>query len=253
MIEANVITSRGQDMVCLTEYKNQETRGRNVIIYKHGFCGNKITPHRMMVNLGHRLIEKGYTIVRFDCVGSGDSEGDSSYMTIPGNVEDFKKLLQWVRDMLEPEKLMIIGYSLGAVETSLCCHEAPLKGILFWSPVSRPYDCIKHLLGERRFVEGLRGENVDFSGDRIGKEFFMRLHDPRFNPLEAIRGFKNPVFLIHGTGDIDVHPENSENYKGVLPEAELHLVEGAGHGYDSVKWQDELWEYSEEYIDRIMI
>ena len=43
MIEAFTLKSRGKDMVCLLEYKDPAARGKKVILYKHGFFGNKIT------------------------------------------------------------------------------------------------------------------------------------------------------------------------------------------------------------------
>ena len=252
MIEAKILNSRGKDMVCLIEYKKPELRGKNVILYKHGFCGNKITPHRMMVNLGHDLTEDGYTIIRFDCVGAGDSEGDWSNMTIPGEIEDFKKVLHWVKDEIQPEKLMVLAYSMGGLEAAVCCREIPLEGILFWSPCSDAPGCFRHLLGNERFAKGMNGQNVDFMGDRIGKEFFADLEQEALDGVKAIEGFDKPVYFIHGTNDTDVLPVNSERYMDVLPGSERHLVEGAGHGYDGWELQDELWKYSKEYIRRIM-
>ncbi|QTQ10789.1 alpha/beta fold hydrolase [Treponema parvum] len=252
MIEAKIINSRGKDMVCLIEYKSEKDRGKKTIIYKHGFCGNKITPHRMMVNLGHDLVAEGYTVVRFDCAGAGDSEGDWTYMTISGETEDFKKILHWVKNVLTPEKTMILGYSMGALETALCCREIPLDGILFWSPVSRAYECFMHLLGEERFAYGMAGNNVDFMGDRIGKEFFRDIKDNPLDGVAAIKGFEKPVYFIHGDADTDVLPENSERYMDVLLCAERKFVRGAGHGYDGWEKQDDLWKYSKEYIRKIM-
>ena len=55
MIEAFTLKSRGKDMVCLLEYADPSVRGKKVILYKHGFFGNKITPHRIMVAASHRL------------------------------------------------------------------------------------------------------------------------------------------------------------------------------------------------------
>ncbi|MCC2254999.1 alpha/beta hydrolase [Ruminococcus sp. CLA-AA-H200] len=252
MIEAKVINSRGKDMVCLVEYKSPELRGKKVILYKHGFCGNKITPHRIMVNLGHDLIEEGYTIVRFDCAGAGDSEGDWTYMTISGEIEDYKKVLHWTQDELKPEKMMVLAYSMGGLETAVCCREVPLNGILFWSPCSNAYECFRHLLGDERFELGMSGHDVDFMGDRVGKEFFLDLQNEELNTLKPLEGFEKPVYFIHGSADTDVLPVNSENYLKVLPGSERHLVEGAGHGYDGWELQDELWKYSKEYIRRIM-
>lgn len=252
MMEATILNSRGKDMLCLIEYKDPSVRGKRVVLYKHGFCGNKIAPHRMMANLGHQLAEEGYTVIRFDCVGAGDSEGDWSDMTISGEIQDLKLVLHWIRRELRPEKLMVIGYSMGGLETAVCCREVPLDGILFWSPVSQAVDCFHHLLGEERFAAGMGGQDVDFCGDRVGKEFFQDLDSPALDGLAAIRGFERPVFLIHGSADTDVLPENSRRYMDVLPGAERHLVEGAGHGYDGWALQDELWQWSKEYIHRIM-
>lgn len=252
MMEATILNSRGRDMLCLLEYRETALRGRKVVIYKHGFCGNKIAPHRMMANLGHQLVEEGYTVIRFDCVGAGDSEGGWSDMTISGEIEDFKKLLHWTVDTLKPEKLMVIGYSMGGLETALCCREVPLDGILFWSPVSQAHECFQYLLGDERFAAGMAGQDVDFLGDRVGKEFFRDLDSPELNALKAIQGFDRPVFFIHGTADTDVDPANTQNYMNVLPGSECHMVEGSGHGYDSWAFQDELWKWSKEYIHRVM-
>ena len=139
MIEAFTLKSRGKDMVCLLEYKDPAARGKKVILYKHGFFGNKITPHRIMVNAGHELQEEGYTICRFDCVGAGDSEGDSHYTTIYGEIEDTKVVLHWIEEQVKPDKFMILGYSMGGIVTSVLCNEVPLDGILLWSPCSEPY------------------------------------------------------------------------------------------------------------------
>ena len=252
MLEAKIFNSRGKDMLCLIEYKDKAIRGKKVVIYKHGFTGNKIAPHRMMTNLGHQLVDEGFTVIRFDCVGAGDSEGDCTYMTIPGEVEDFKKVLHWVNDDLKPEKIAIIGYSMGGLETSICCKEIPLTGILFWSPVSHAHDCFLHLLGKERYEAGMKGEKVDFLGDHVSKEFFEDLDLECMDALNCIKGFDQPVYIIHGTADTDVLPLNTERYLSVLPQAEVHFVEGSGHGYDCCKYQEELWDWSKKYIHKIM-
>lgn len=252
MIEPIILKSRGKDMLCLLEYRDAAVRGKELVIYKHGFCGNKTTPHRMLVNLVHDLQKDGYTMLRFDCLGAGDSEGDWSYMTIPGEAEDLKAVLRWAAEEIKPEKVMLLGYSMGGLVSALCCHEIPLEGILLWSPCGDSYQCFKHLLGEERFEAGLRGEDIDFAGDRVGKEFFTALGREDLDPIKSINGYDKPVFIIHGTADTDVPPDNSKRYLEVIPGALRHLVKGAGHGYDSWDVQDELFRYSKEYIERIM-
>ena len=246
MIEAFTLKSRGKDMVCLLEYADPSVRGKKVILYKHGFFGNKITPHRIMVAASHRLQQEGYTICRFDCVGAGDSEGDSHYTTIYGEIEDTKVVLHWIEEQLKPEKFMILGYSMGAIVTSVLCGEVPLEGILLWSPCSEPYSNFRHLLGQEIFEEGLRGNDV------VPHEFFVGLDAPEIDPLAAIRDFRKPLRLIQGDGDKDVPVYNSGRYEETVPGAIRHVVPGATHGYDKVSWQEELLEYTMRYVKDIM-
>ena len=252
MIEAFTLKSRGKDMVCLLEYADPSVRGKKVILYKHGFFGNKITPHRIMVAASHRLQQQGYTICRFDCVGAGDSEGDRHDTTIYGEIEDTEVVLHWIEGQLKPEKFMILGYSMGAIVTSVLCHEVPLEGILLWSPCSEPYGNFRHLLGQEIFEEGLRGNDVDFMGDLVPHEFFVGLDAPEIDPLAAIRDFQKPLRLIQGDGDKDVPVYNSGRYEETVPGSVRHVVPGATHGYDKVSWQEELLEYTMIYVKDIM-
>ena len=57
MLDAVILKSREKDMLCVIDYKDEETKGKKVILYKHGFMGHKITPHRMIVNVAHKLVE----------------------------------------------------------------------------------------------------------------------------------------------------------------------------------------------------
>ena len=205
-----------------------------------------------MVAASHRLQQQGYTICRFYCVGAGDSEGDSHYTTIYGEIEDTKVVLHWIEGQLKPEKFMILGYSMGAIVTSVLCREVPLEGILLWSPCSEPYGNFRHLLGQEIFEEGLRGNDVDFMGDLVPHEFFVGLDAPEIDPLAAIRDFQKPLRLIQGDGDKDVPVYNSGRYEETVPGSVRHVVPGATHGYDKVSWQEELLEYTMRYVKDIM-
>ncbi|MBR2502577.1 MAG: alpha/beta hydrolase [Oscillospiraceae bacterium] len=252
MIETKVFKSRGKDMLCLIEYKDPSVRGKKVIVYKHGFCGHKITGSRKIVNFGHQMVDEGYTMIRFDCVGAGDSEGDWSYMTISGECEDFNQVLCWVKEELAPKKMMILGYSMGGLEAALCSRTVELNGILFWSPVGNAEKCFRHIVGDELYDFGLKGNDVDLAGDRIGKEFFLDIEQNQQDGFEAVKGYDKPVYFVHGNADTCVPYENSTEYMKVLPQAERTTVEGAGHDYESWKMQDELFEASRKYVHAIM-
>lgn len=251
MLDAFTLQSRGKSMVCLMDYKDEATKGKTVILYKHGFMGNKITPHRMIVNFAHQLAEAGITTIRFDCAGAGDSEGDCHLTTIPGEIEDTRVVLRYIKEQVKPERFIVLGYSMGAVVTSVLSSETDMDGLLLWSPVSAPYENFKHLLGEERFAQGLAGSDVDFGGDRVGKEFFLGLDTPDIDPLKALKGFSKPVRIIHGTGDTDVLTAGSLTYLDAVADARRETVAGATHGYDAVSHQEELFRLSWAYIKEI--
>lgn len=251
MLEALTLQSRGREMVCLIDYPDEASKGKKMILYKHGFMGNKTTPHRMIVNFAHRLEAEGITTFRFDCAGAGDSEGDCHLTTIAGEMEDTRVVLDYIKKVLQPEQFIVLGYSMGACVVGAMANEIEMDGLLLWSPVSVPYENFKHLLGEKRFAQGLAGEDVDFGGDRVGKEFFAGLKDENIDPIKAIRHFQKPVRLVQGTGDTDVLPESSQVYADAAPDAKRHTIPGANHGYDTVAHQEELFAISAEYIREI--
>lgn len=252
MLDAFTIQSRGCRMVTLIDYASPASRGKKVIVYKHGFMGHKITPHRMLVNLAHQLVHKGYSIVRFDCAGAGDSEGDCQMTTIDGELEDMCTVLRHVRSELRPEKLIVLGYSMGGCISTLATAHEPIDGLLLWAPVARVLSTFKNILGEERFAHGLAGQDVDFAGDRVGKKFFVGLDSPHHDPLPVIAAFEKPVRIIHGSGDTFVPLDDGLSYASTAKNSKIHIVPDADHNFDSVPQQDELFAHSMLYLDELM-
>lgn len=242
MLNALVLNQFGQDFPCLIEYKNEEAKGKKLIVFKHGFCGHKITSHRFIVNASHKLVDLGYTVVRFDCPGSGDAEGDQSFMTIRNNVEVLKYVLNYLNNTLKPERIMILGYSMGGLEASLCADEIDIEGLTLIAPCSNTYENIKFILGNEKFQQGLQGQDVDNNGDRIGKEYFIDLDSDDINPILKLKNFNKPIRIVHGTKDDEVEPWNAKNYQDNLKNCQVKFIEGTNHTFDSWEFQEELYD-----------
>lgn len=238
MQESLWIESRGYKMLGILEYNKVEDKGKNLVVLIHGFVGTKIEPHRMYRKLSERLSNNGYTVLRFDFVGSGDSDGDFKDMTIGGEIQDGLNVLQFCRDNFNIEKLYILGFSMGGCIASILAAKSNCDGLVLWSPVSNPFWNFYHIFGQDKFIMGLSGKDVDYLGDVVGTNFFDELLE--VDPLKFSKGYNNPVLIIHGTEDQDVLPLNAHCYNKVFSNSSLHFIDGADHCYSSLEFESEL-------------
>ena len=67
--------------------------------------------------------------------------------------------------------------------------------------------------------------------------------------MEGIEKYTNPVLLCHGRSDQCIDYLYSMRYAVKYPNATVHIVDGAGHGYDKVEEQKELYGKSLEFLN----
>ena len=246
MRDAVWIESRGKKMLGIVEYDTAEKKGENLVVLIHGFVGTKIEPHRMYKKISDKLCKLGYTVLRFDFVGSGDSDGDYKDMTINGEIEDGKNAIKFCKEEYNFKKLYILGFSMGGCIASILASVTNSDGLVLWSPVSNPFWNFHHIFGDEKFRLGLMGNDVDYLGDVVGKNFFSELSD--IDPLKYARNYNKHVLIIQGTADQDVFPVNSYNYNKVFPHSSMYLVNNADHCYSSAKFEEELLRETENYF-----
>lgn len=250
MQECFWIESRGHKMLSILEYDDVSTKGENIILLIHGFVGTKIEPHRMYPKLSKMLSKLGFTVLRFDFVGSGDSDGNFEYMTISGELEDSINVVEYCRENFPLKKLYILGYSMGGCVAACLATRVENEGLVLWAPVSNPFWNFYHILGEEMFKKGLAGTDVDFLGDIVGSKFFTELLE--INPLDKANVYKKTVCIIHGTDDKDVLPLNSYAYRKQFSNSKTYFVNGADHCFSSKEWEKELLMTTTSFFENLI-
>jgi len=243
------IESRGYRMLGILEHDDAKKIEKDLVILIHGFVGTKIEPHRMYRKLSERLSKKGFTVMRFDFVGSGDSDGDFEDMTIMGEVEDGLNVIEYLKNNYDVRRLYIVGFSMGGCVASILASKCQCDGLVLWSPVSNPFWNFYHIFGRESFIKGIEGEHVDYLGDVVGPKFFDELLDS--DPLQYARDYHNPVLIIHGTEDMDVLYVNAYCYNKVFPNSTIHFVEGADHCYSSYEFERELLDNTVKFLTEL--
>jgi len=205
----------------------------------HGFTGQRMEPHFIFVKLARLLAKNKIIAVRFDFRGSGESEGEFQDMTIPREVEDGIRIVDFLKKhlLVDKDRLGIVGLSLGGcIARLVATKQGNIKCLVFWSAVASPEELIKQKLTEEYQVtkEGY----IDFGGNKVGKDFLATL--PQVEGPESLSAYRGKALIIHGTKDDTVPLEHAYQLKKILPFSQLKKIEGADHTYNRVDWEEEV-------------
>ena len=222
------------------------------IVMFHGFTGHKSETHRLFVKIARSLCRAGFAVLRFDFRGSGDSEGDFEDMTVPGEVSDAKRSIDFLEEIpwVDKERIGVIGLSLGGrVAAILASDDERLKFAILYSPALGPLrEKFISLQTDETLKKLASGEAVKVSeGWYLKKPFFDTLDSPV--PLDVMDRIKVPILIIHGDSDEVVSNETSkkgyEIVKDLNKKNELYIVKGGDHTF-SVR------EHTSEVIDKTL-
>ena len=98
-----------------------------LVMILHGFTGNKNEP--LLTTLADNLEKAGIASIRFDFNGHGESEGNFSDMTVLNEIEDAKKVYNYVSKLQGVTSVSIAGHSQGGVVTSMVAGELGTKKV----------------------------------------------------------------------------------------------------------------------------
>ncbi len=220
-------------------------RGRvPAVLMCHGFTGHKSESHRLFVHTARRFAQEGIAALRFDFLGSGDSEGLFEEMTIRGEVEDALNALSFLRELprVDASRIAMLGFSLGGCVVALALPRAgAVKTLVLWAPVSNPMRWMP--------PTGVPDKPQNRGGFLVGVNFFREL--PELKPLESVRSYKGSVLVLHGSADQAVSPDEGRAYERAFVSAtrfEFRLIENADHTFTQPEAERTLIEQTTEWL-----
>lgn len=204
--------------------------GRDVhpaVILSHGY--NCIGED--MKDIAERLAENGVLAYTFDyCGGStrSASSGDSVDMSVESEQNDLRHVIDMLSETesVDSGRLFLYGESQGGFVAALTGAEMPdrIAGMFLVYPafcipdqwlamnpddMTEPFTFMGSMTLSRTFYDGV----------------------PRYDVYEHIKAFTNPVIIYQGDKDPVVGLEYAKKVDEALPDSELIVVEGAGHGF----------------------
>lgn len=192
-----------------------ETGGDALVVFCHGFRGEKTGPNRTFVRAARSLASRGISSLRFDQYGSGDSEGDFLESRFADWVETLTALVDEQR--AAGRRVALFGQSMGGSAVLCAASRAPVEAVVAWVPDA----------SVDTFTPDPRGF-VEEGGQRVGNAFWQDAHDAdvpaRFAEVTA------PCHLVFGTADAYVSTENREALLAVArPTDVVDVFDGYSH------------------------
>lgn len=109
--------------------------------------------YRPFAAFSRRLATAGIPSLRFDCLGSGDSDGDASEATIATQVSDLRDAISLAASRFSIEKVVLVGLRLGAAVAALTAEEDKrVGGLALLSPIVDGAKYWSELLRKQQFA-----------------------------------------------------------------------------------------------------
>lgn len=214
-----------------------ETESKEIVILCHGFKSTKDC--NTLTNLAAALEKEGISVFRFDFAGNGESEGSFQYGNYYREADDLHAVIQHFSGESRVVSA-ILGHSKGGNVVLL--YASKYQDLRIVVNVSGRYDLkrgIAERLGED-FIEIIKKDgHIDVKNKTGGIEYRVTeealMDRLRTDMHEACLKIDKEcrVLTVHGSADEIISVEDALEFAKVIPNHQLHIIEGANHGYTS--------------------
>lgn len=116
-------------------------------VFCHPFGEEKLWAHRVFVSFARQLAAGGHPVLRFDYMGSGDSDGSFSQSSMTTVLSDVRCAIDEARRRTKVERVNLLGLRLGASIASLVAEATTgIDRLVLWAPIVDGSRYIQELL-----------------------------------------------------------------------------------------------------------
>ena len=159
-------------------------------------------------------------------------------MTIPNEIEDARRIYEYVSQLPQVESVSMVGHSQGGVVTAMLAGELgadKVKTIALMAPAGELKDDTAKgdLFGTKYDPKNVPEYITLYTGLKVGRAFLETTpHQPIY---ETAAGYTGPVFIIHSVDDELVPYEYGERFRQIYKNVQMTTL----HDYDHSFTQDQ--------------
>jgi pimeloyl-ACP methyl ester carboxylesterase len=140
----------------------------------NGFAGEHVICRAHLAHFARALAAKGYGVLRFDCAGYGDSQGDFERASITSMTSDILAAVEVLRRRGPFERVGLVGVRFGATLAVLAATEAQTRGaghqpsrLILWEPILELWSYVFAELRQTVAMQTLLFRDVRLTRDQI--------------------------------------------------------------------------------------
>lgn len=218
---------------------------KGIVISSHGYNGERVDTHRMLVKNSRNLAAHGFLSVRFDHQGCGLSDGDFWTSTPKIRERDVIAVTDFCANRYKDSPIILHGFSDGCRVIAGVASSIRPCAIVLWSPILFAFSSS----GEPGAIPPWERHPLDrsfvrpFLGHWMGAQY---LRETSKSPDLEIDGI--PTLVVRGAYDVDVN--SSIDYL-LANNTVVDLIEipKAGHVYASPLAEQSVIEQTRTWIE----
>lgn len=224
-----------------------------VVVLLHGFGG-----HRDELAIGgngpgifsytaEQLAQRGFSTLRIDFRGVGDSEGRFEETTYSSQVADCLAAMDFLSTYprIDRDRMFLLGWSQGGLVAALAAARTNRpSGVALWAAVGEPIVSFQNLVGRDSYLKGLKSRETTTVelpwGDRISlaQNFFREVSET--NPIDEIASYEGPLFVAEGTLDKAIPSGTAAKFANAHREQNETWIAEMDHAFNTSNGVDTL-------------
>jgi pimeloyl-ACP methyl ester carboxylesterase len=242
-----------------------------------GWSGTRYGPQRILLEAAQAIAIRGYTTLRIDFRGRGDSTGDPA-ATLDGMIDDAIAAVDWLRTEHGIARVSLVGLcSGGNVALGAASRLTDVGHVVCWSLLpfmEHKAQAVKQgtprlallrqyaakLLRPETWRKLLRGEaNVKgavqtLAKDKEGDDAERRRKTSARDILGDLHAFGGQLHLLYGSRDPEAAGSRAffEDWcrRQRIP-VDVHIIDGAPHNFYTAAWTAEVVAQTAAWLDLI--
>lgn len=234
------------------DYKDEVIRGvihgnsNKLFIMAHGFTGSRIDHHAFAVKLANLVETYGYSVLRFDFLGNGESSGNEEMYCTDCEIDQ----LQFVIDTYAPQydEVVLYGFSYGGVIASQVAarNKDKIKNLILVNPAGNMSEILDIFTGLGRRLD----DGFDFNGYHLSDTLIQSIKEKDL--YAGIDAYDRHVFMIQSNSDEYVSKENFDTYRNIYKDSLSDFVlEDCTHCFAGIDQTQKLFEAVKTILEAI--